>query len=71
MYFGRRFGLILILIVLGIALIYNCAQGLRSREGMYDGESTNIMFWAQLLGILAGIAMIAWGLNMARLVYGF
>ena len=67
MYFGmgrRGFGFSLLIILLGIGLVIGCIRGLMNREGMYDSESTNIMFWSQILGILIGVGLVAWGFGI-------
>ncbi len=63
--FGRRgLSFSLLLILLGIGLIIGCIRGLLNREGMYDSESTNIMFWSQILGIVIGVVLVAWGFGL-------
>lgn len=68
MYFfglGRRgLAFSLIIIVLGLGLIFGCIRGLMNREGMYDSESSNIMLWSQILGILIGVVLVAWGIRI-------
>ncbi|MCC7478415.1 hypothetical protein IT575_08120 [bacterium] len=69
--FGRRsLGLSFLLILLGIALILGCIRGLMNREGMYDSESTSIMFWSQILGIVLGVALVLIGFNVFEMLGG-
>jgi hypothetical protein len=51
-------------LVVGVGLAFNCLRGLLSREGMYDSESTSIMFWSQLGGIALGVMLTAWSLGL-------
>jgi hypothetical protein len=53
-------------IVIGVGIVIGCIAGLCSREGMYDRESTGIMTWSQLLGIVLGALLTADGLGLLR-----
>jgi hypothetical protein len=49
--------------LMGAGLIINCVLGLMRRDGVYNAESANIMFWSQVLGIAVGAAAFLWGLK--------
>jgi hypothetical protein len=56
-------------IILGVGLVWNCLAGLLKREWMYDAQSTEMMFWSQLAGILIGAALICHALWLIRLLF--
>lgn len=53
----------------GVVLIYSCATGLFSREGKYDSESTKLMLVSQVVGLLAGFALLAVAAGLVRVPY--
>ena len=55
--------------VVGVVLIYSCATGLFSREGKYDKESTHMMLISQIVGLLAGLFLLAVAFGFVRVPF--
>ena len=56
-------------LVFGAGLFYNCLAGLLKREWVYDAQSSQMMFWSQLVGMAIGAALILHALWLIRLLY--
>lgn len=66
--YGRATGLAWLLTLGGIGLAWSCLLGIVRREEVYDAESASMMFWSQLLGIVIGLGLCAWGVSLLTLL---
>ena len=56
-------GLAVLMVIVGVGLIVNSLRAFHSREGMYDRESSRSMAWSNVLGAVAGAALLLYGLG--------